>query len=320
MRKSFITLLALAAASPALAQHEGHDMNPMEEQQPAAADPHAGHDMGQQPPETPSADPHAGHDMSGEAEPENPPPWPASDAARSGPPHAADAIFGTSEMAAARKQMVAESGSMTTHKIIADRLEYRAQDGKDGYIWDVQAWYGGDIDKLWLKSEGEGDFGESPESIEVQALWSHAIGPFFDLQAGVRYDFRPDPERAYLVAGVQGLTPYKFELDAAAFLSDEGDLSARIEAEYDQRITQSLILQPRVEASFSAQDVPEFGIGSGLSSLEAGLRLRYEFAPQFAPYIGVEWERKIGDTADFARLAGEEAETTRMVVGIRAWF
>lgn len=317
MRKTLITLLVLSAASPAFAQHEGHDMSQMPPETPQA-DPHAGHDMNQMP--TQEADPHAGHDMGDQTEPENPPPWPASDAARSGPPHAADAIFGASEMAAARQQMVAEAGGMTTPKILADRLEYRAQNGKDGYIWDVQAWYGGDIDKLWLKSEGEGSFGESPESIEVQALWSHAIGPFFDLQAGVRYDFRPDPERAYLVAGVQGLMPYKFELDAAAFVSDKGDVTARLEAEYDQRITQRMILQPRVEANLAAQDIRELGIGSGLSSVEAGLRLRYEFVPEFAPYVGIEWERKVGDTADFARLAGEEAETTRMVIGLRAWF
>lgn len=317
MNKAPIMLLCLAAASPALAQHQGHDMGQMQTEEPKS-DPHAGHDMGQMQQEP--ADPHAGHDMGGQAQPENPPPGPVPEAAKSGPAHAADAIYGASEMAAARRQLHAEAGSMDIYKVLADRLEYRLQDGRDGYAWDVQGWYGGDADKLWLKSEGEGAFRDKPESAEVQALWSHAIGPFFDLQAGIRYDFRPDPERGHLVLGVQGLAPYKFELDAAAFLSEEGDLTARLEAEYDQRLTQQLILQPRIEADIAAQDVPELGIGSGLSSIEAGLRLRYEIAPEFAPYVGVEWERKIGATADFARTASEEVELSRAVIGLRAWF
>lgn len=318
MRTTLASLLALAAPTLAFAQHQGHDMGQMEE--PPAADPHAGHDMGQTQEETPPADPHAGHDMGGQSEVESPPPWPPSDAARSGPAHAADAIYGAADMEAAREQLRAESGSMTTFKFLADRLEYRAQAGKDGYVWDLQAFYGGDIDKLVLKSEGEGVFGEKPESAEMQALWGHAISPFFDLQAGVRYDVLPDPERAHLVLGIEGLAPYMFEVDAAAFLSHKGDLTARFEAEYDQRITQRLILQPRIEANFSAQDVPELGIGSGLSSIEAGVRLQYRLVPEFAPYAGVEWERLSGDTAGYARAAGEDRNVTRAVFGVKAWF
>lgn len=334
MRKTLITLLALSAATPVLAQHGDHDMHQMEDQ-PAAephadrdvnqpqkqnpqADPHAGHDMNQMPPQP--ADLHAGHDMGSQSEPESQPARPTPERAKSGPAHAADAVYGASEMAAAREQLRAESGGMSTYKFLADRLEYRAGDGKDGYIWDVQAWYGGDIDKLWLKSEGEGLFDEKPDGVEAQALWSHAIGPFFDLQAGVRYDFRPDPERAHLVLGVHGLAPYWFEIDAAAFVSDQGHFTARVEAEYDQRITQKLIMQPRIEANLSAQDVPELGIGAGLTTVEAGIRLRYQFAPEFAPYAGIEWERKIGGTADFAKLMEEDVNTSRLVVGFRAWF
>src|SRR5690606_5387904 len=160
-------------------------------------------------------------------------------------------------------------------------------------------------DKLWFKSEGEGAFGGHIESAEVQALWSHAIGPFFDVQAGVRYDFEPD-SHAHAVLGVQGLAPYMFEIDAAAFLSDRGDLTASVEAEYDQRITQRLILQPQIEVAVSAQDIPERGIGAGLTSVEAGLRLRYEFAREFAPYVGFGYEAKLGGTADYARLSGED--------------
>jgi copper resistance protein B len=250
----------------------------------------------------------------------SPPVAPPPAAALSGPAHAADAVFGAEQMAQAREELRVEHGDMRVGKLLVDRLEARIRDGRDGYAWDAQGWYGGDIDKLWVKTEGEGEFGGGVEAAEVQALWSHAIGPFFDLQAGLRYDIRPRPDRGYLVLGVQGLAPYWFEVDAAAFLSDKGDLTARVEAEYDQRITQKLILQPRVEFDLAAQDVPELGIGSGLSTAELGIRLRYEFKPQFAPYVGVEYERALGDTADFRRAGGEDVGGWSVLLGVRAWF
>ena len=209
---------------------------------------------------------------------------------------------------------------MTTYKFLVDQLEARIRNGRDGYRWDAQGWIGGDIDKLWLKTEGEGAFGEAVEEAEIQALWSHAIDPWFDLQAGIRHDLRPDPERTHFVLGVQGLAPYWFEVDAAALLSNKGDVTARIEAEYDLRLTQKLILQPRVEFDLSAQDVPELGIGSGLSSGEIGARLRYEVRPEFTPYVGIEYERAFGDTADFRRTAAEEAGGWSLLVGLRTWF
>jgi copper resistance protein B len=223
-------------------------------------------------------------------------------------------------MAAAREDLRREHGDMIGYSFLVDRLETRVRNGRDGFEWDAQGWIGGDIDKFWVKTEGEGAFGEKLESAEVQALWSHAIDPWFDLQLGVRHDFRPDPQRTHLVLGIQGLAPYWFEVDAAAFLSNKGDVTARIEAEYDQRITQSLILQPRVEFDLAAQDVAELGIGSGLSTASAGARLRYEFIPEFAPYIGVEYERAFGDTADFRRADGEKAGGWSFLVGLRTWF
>ena len=254
--------------------------------------------------------------MAGPKAPEPPPP----PAAFSGPRHAADTVFDASVMAGAREDLRSEQGEFRTYWVMVDQLEARIREGEDGYLWDAQGWYGGDINKLWVKTEGEGNFGESPEAAEVQALWSRAITPWFDFQAGVRYDFRPDPERAHLVVGLQGLVPYQFEIDAAAFLSGEGDLTARFEAEYDQRITQRLILQPRMEFELAAQDVPEIGIGSGLSTLEAGFRLRYEFVREFAPYVGVEYERAFGDTADFRRSAAEDVGGWSLLAGIRVWF
>ena len=240
-------------------------------------------------------------------------------AAGTGPARAADAIWGADAMRASREALAQENGGMKTFWFQADRAEYRIREGSDGYLWDLQGYYGGDLDKFWFKSEGEGSFGEDIEGAELQALYSRAIGPFFDIQAGVRQDFAPR-DRTHAVLGVQGLAPYLFEIDAAAFLSDQGDLTARIEAELDQKITQRLILQPRAEGNFSAQDVPELGIGAGLDTIEAGLRLRYEFAREFAPYIGVAQEWKIGDSADYARLADEEVGSTNFVFGVRFWF
>ncbi len=267
------------------------------------------------------ADPHAGHAMPGAAAEAAPPVAPPPPEAFQGPEHAAETLFDPALFRRKRQErLINEHGGFQTWMLLADQLEYRINDGRDGYKWDIQGWYGGDHDKLWLKSEGEGAFGESPEQAEVQALYSRSIDPWFNLQLGVRRDFRPDPERTHLVLGVHGLAPYWFEVDGQLFLSDKGDVTARAEAEYDQRITNRLILQPAVELNLSAQDVPETGIGSGLSSIEAGLRLRYEFVPEFAPYIGVEYERAFGDTADFRRAAGEDSGGWAFLMGIRLWF
>ena len=308
--------------------HAGHDMPTTPATQP---DPHAGHDMSTVPPAQ-AADPHAGHDMSTMSmgppdvptsadNPGRPPEAPVPAAALSGPVHAADLVFGADTMAAARQVLVHENGDVRTTAVIIDRLEAGLGDDGETWLWDVQGWSGGDINRFWWKSEGEGDFDGGLEETELQALYSRAVTPFWDVQAGVRQDFRPDGEdTTHLVLGLQGLAPYWWEVDAAAFLSTEGDLTARVEAEYDQRITQRLILQPRLEIDVSASDIPELEIGSGLSSVEAGLRLRYEFRKEFAPYVGVEWSRSFGDTADYIEARGGEAQDTRFVVGLKAWF
>jgi copper resistance protein B len=239
--------------------------------------------------------------------------------AGSGPARAGIAIWGEEAMNEARQELVRETDGGMRLWIQGDRVEYRAREGADGYLWDVQGYYGGDINKFWFKSEGEGSFGEPIEGAEVQALWSRAIAPFFDFQAGVRQDLT-GPERTHAVIGIQGIAPYKFEMDAAAFISNKGDVTARIEGEIDQRITQRLILQPRAELALSAQDIPELGVGAGIDRIEAGLRLRYEFVREFAPYIGVAQEWRIGGSADFARAAGEDPSVTNYVVGVRFWF
>lgn len=234
--------------------------------------------------------------------------------------HAADALYDPAAMARARAAMIAEGGGMTYSQWMLDRLEYRAGKGADGYAWEGEGWIGGDINRFAVKSEGEGAFGGSLERAELQALYSRAIDPWFNLQAGVRQDLGEGPDRSYAVIGIDGLAPYWFEVGAEAFLSNRGDAHLRLEASYDQRLTQRLILQPAAEFNLAAQDVPELGIGAGPSDIELGLRLRYEIAREFAPYVGVNWERKLGDTANYARAAGDRPSATSLVIGLRAWF
>lgn len=234
--------------------------------------------------------------------------------------HYADRQFPPGEMARARNEMMRESGGLPFGAVILNIAEYQAHRGRDGYRWDGEAWYGGDINRVWFKSEGEGEFRRGIDSAEVQVLYSRAIDPFFNLQAGVRQDFGPSPRRTYAAVGFEGLAPGMFEVEGSLFLSTKGDLLARLEGYYDQRITQRLIIQPRVELNFAAQDIPENGIGSGLGNVELGARLRYEFARQFAPYVGVSYYRKLGDTARFARAAGEDVHATSFVAGVRFWF
>ncbi|SMD08288.1 copper resistance protein B [Novosphingobium sp. B1] len=232
----------------------------------------------------------------------------------------ADRQFPPDEMARAHAEMMKESGGLNFGAAFLNIAEYQAHRGRDGYRWDGEAWYGGDINRLWIKSEGEGELRRGLDSGEVQLLYSHAIDPYFNLQAGVRQDIGPSPRRTYATIGFEGLAPGMFEVEGGVFLSNKGEVIGRVEGYYDQRITQRLVFQPRVEINFSAQDIPEIAIGSGLSNVELGARLRYEIKRQFAPYIGVSYYRKLGDTASYARARGEDVHATSFVAGVRFWF
>lgn len=233
--------------------------------------------------------------------------------------YAADRVFPRDRMEAARDLLLAE-GRFRTSTLRIDQLEYRARDGRDGYAWEAEAWTGGDIDRFVLTTAGEGEFGHDPETLEVSALWRHAIDPWFNLELGVRHDFHPAPQRTYAVAGIAGLAPYWIEVEGQVLVSNKGDVHARIEAEHDMRITQKLILQPLLEVDFALQDVPELGIGAGIEKFELGARLRYRVTRKFAPYAGVHWERKLGGTADYARSEGEDASSFALLFGISTWF
>lgn len=203
-------------------------------------------------------------------------------------------------------------------KFMLEQLEMHDADGDNPLTWEAEAWIGKDLNKFWLKTEGERLNGKN-EDLEVQALYSKAIAPYWDVQMGVRKDFEP-VGREWGVIGLKGLAPYYFETDLSLFAGDNGRTAARIQSEYEMMLTQKTVLSPEIEINFYGKDDPEIGVGSGLSDVSVGLRLRHEFKREFAPYIGVEWTKKFGDTADFARADGEDVSDTQLVTGIRAWF
>ncbi len=203
--------------------------------------------------------------------------------------------------------------------LLADRLEVVNGEENSWVTYDIQAWYGRDYNRLVLKAEGEVD-GGTLEEADTELLWSHAVATFWDMQAGLRYDSGEGSDRSWLAFGFQGLAPYWFELDVTGYLGEEGRTTLGIEAEYELLITQRLILQPRIEVDFYGKDDSERGIGSGLSVLSTGLRLRYEIRREIAPYVGIEWTGSYGGTADYARTAGQATDDTRLVAGVRFWF
>lgn len=200
--------------------------------------------------------------------------------------------------------------------VLLDRLEGWKRDAGSGQAWEASAWIGGDIDRLWLRSEGEREGGRTHAS-DLDVLYGHAISPWWDLLAGARQQFRPDGS-TWAALGVQGLAPYKFEVAATLYLGEGGDGLLKLEAEYDVLLTNRLILQPRIEATL-ALDRRSAERGDG-DAAEAGLRLRYEITRRFAPYVGWEHERRFGDGADAAREHGEPLRESRFVAGVRIWF
>lgn len=204
-------------------------------------------------------------------------------------------------------------------KVMIDQFEVRSTGGANPVVLEAEAWLGRDLHKLWFKTEVE-KVGSLTEEAEVQLLYARAIDPYWDLQFGWRHDVRPRPNRDWLVIAVEGLAPYWIELGASAFIGENGQVAARLEAEYEWMLTQQWVLSPEFEINAYSKDDDAVEIGSGLSDMELGLRLRYEVVREFAPYLGINWSRKFGGTADHARDEGEEVSDIQFVVGIRAWF
>ena len=202
---------------------------------------------------------------------------------------------------------------------LLDQLEYQDADEGSTLAWDASGWIGGDINRLWIRSEGERTNGVT-EDAELQLLYGRSISPWWDVVAGVRQDFKPESPQTWAAFGIQGMALYDFEAEATAFIGENGQTAARLEGDYDILLTNRLILQPTAEANFYGKNDPERGVGSGLANTEVGLRLRYEIVRQFAPYIGITWNRSYGKTADFIRDEGGDVDEARFVAGIRMWF
>ncbi len=295
---------AMDHSAPAVDPHAGHSM-----QTAAKADPHAGHDISGMDHSTHTADPHAGHNMATK---------PASETPREPIP-----VPTAEDFAAAfpvLKPHAMEHAPSFNSLVVFDHLEAWDNDHGSGQAWGVNAWFGNDIDRLWVRTEGSrsdsrlGDW-------SVDALYGRGITPWWDVVGGVRHDnSRQSPDLTRAAIGFQGMAPYKFEVSAMAYLGGTRKAELAFEVEYDVLLTNRLILQPVVEASISADDDPRRGVGSGLGHIETGLRLRYEITRRFAPYVGFLHERKFGRTADLHRDAGESVSDSRWVAGLRFWF
>lgn len=318
----FIALLL--AATPALAQHAGHAAPPVEQPpvEPEVSDQdvapseldHSTMDHSKTDHSTTMDHSQMDHSAMGHDRPE---------------PAAAGPVIApiTPQMRAAAFPDLGAAHHMDGHMddnpfnvyVGLDQIEWR--DGADGagFAWDAKAWLGRDTGKLWLRTEGERSDGRTGHA-NAHALWGKPIAPWWDLVAGMRHDFAPGDSQTWLALGVQGLAPYKFEVEATAYVGEGGRTAATVEAEYELLLTNRWVLQPQVEAELFGKDDPARHVGSGLSELTAGLRLRYEIRREFAPYLGVEWSRKFGATADYARDDGERIEDTRLVAGIKVWF
>jgi copper resistance protein B len=283
---------------------------------PAAATPapgawqhhHGPHGQDSKPPQQPPAQAEATQDH-GAHEPQPP-----------APPHPPIPPLTDEDRAAAFPDVEGHTvhDDVVHYYVLFDQLEWRGGSG-GGVSWDNKGWIGRDIDRLWFRTEGASEDGRLEEG-EAHLLYGRAFSRWWEVVAGVRQDFRPGPAQTWAAFGVQGLAPYWFEVEATAYVGGGGRTHFRLEAEYELLLTNRLILQPLAEADIYGKADPERGLGAGLSSIDMGLRLRYEFRRELAPYIGFTWERKFFGTADRARAAGYDVGGPALALGLRVWF
>lgn len=299
--------LQTSPPQPQAEEHSQHQHQPPQVQTPAAA----GHAQHQPPAEqTIEDDPHAQHgsrerDEPTESEARHVPPDP--------PQHPMHEM--SNEQMAELMQM---DDTSAVAMVLLDEFEWHEIDNSNAVHWDGQAWYGNDYNKAWLRSEGNRLGGDNEGLVEL--FWDRIVTRWWDVQGGIRQDFGDGLSRTWAAFGVHGLAPYWFEVDATVYVGEEGRTAARFSGDYELRMTQRLILQSKIEFDLYGKDDPRNRIGSGLADSEIGLRLRYEFRREFAPYVGVVWTRSYGDTADLARAAGHDDDDLQVVAGLRVWF
>jgi copper resistance protein B len=302
LRKTLHALLLwFLLAAPVAAQHHqrspSHDEHRSSAQQPATqkpADPQHAPAAGQE---------HAGHDMPADALPPFIPVLTDADRAAAFP--------GALEGHTVHDHAV-------NYFVLFDQFEWQTGNGARGASWDTKGWIGQDVNRFWFRTEGESESGHLEEG-EAHFMYGRAISRWWDVVAGVRQDLDPGPSQTWAAVGIQGLAPQWFEVEATAYVGEAGRTRFRFETEYELLLTNRLVLQPLVEIELQGKDDPERGVGSGLSSLETGLRLRYEFKREWAPYVGVVWDRKFFGTADYAEAAGDSKSSAKFVFGVRFW-
>lgn len=209
-------------------------------------------------------------------------------------------------------------GVSTRAFVMADHLEFRAGDAP-GLTTDVTGWIGRDLNRLWFRSEAAADADGLTEA-RLEAFYGRAYARWWDVVVGLRQDARPGPARSWAAIGLQGLAPYWFEVEATAYIGGSGRTELRLDAEYDLLVTNRLVLQPLVTIDMAGKADPERRLGAGVTHMEGALRLRYEVWREFAPYVGLTWERAFGDTARMRREDGGSAADRRVVVGVRLWY
>jgi copper resistance protein B len=274
---------------------------------------HAGHGNSQQKPKPPEPQ----HQHPTQQPPGDQVPYPPGTPPKSGLPPITD-----EDRKAAFPEL---DGQHTVHDdaihyfVLFDQFEWQTGGGATGVSWDNKGWIGRDVNRFWFRTEGEGESGDL-ETAQAHALYGRAIHRWWDIVVGVRQDVRPGPAQTWAAVGLQGLAPYFFEVEATAYVGESGRTHFRFETEYELLLTNRLVVQPVAEVEIYGKSDPERGIGAGLSSADAGLRLRYEFRREFAPYLGVTWNRKFFGTADLAKAAGEDTSGARLALGVRVWF
>jgi copper resistance protein B len=307
MRFGFVVAalsLSLQAHAQSHDEHANHDQDVDHGVQQAQED-HAGHDEHAEHAMEPQADEHAHHAGPTESERAHVPPEPPANPL----PHMSEERM---------IELMQMEDNAAFGMVLLEKLEWLEGEDEDSQAWDLQAFYGTDYNKLWIETEGSRV--DDEQRGRVEGLWDRIISSWWSLQTGIRHDFSDGLSRTWAAVGLQGLAPYFFEIDAALYVGEQGRTALRVEAEYEMLITQRWILQPTVEVSAYGKDDFENGIGSGVSDVEVGLRLRYEIRREIAPYVGVQWERLFGGSADFARAAGDDVDEVSFVAGVRAWF
>ena len=321
-RSALVGLVALLGAQVAAAQDHPMEMPP--EHQHDTASPPADEAPSPADQEAPAPDAHSGH-AAPTPRPADPPG--AEDmnmdmgAMQGGPtpPDARDPHAYADGYEYTGMPGMEQSDRIVFGKLLADELEFLSGNEGEGYAWSVQANYGGDRNKLWLRTQGLKVPGELDPTTSGEVLWWRPYTAFWGTTLGLRQDFGAGAH-TYLAAGIEGLAPYWFEVQATAYVGEDGRLSARFKGSYDLRVTNRLILTPGLEANAYSKTEDERGLGTGLGNLEGGLRLRYEVRRKFAPYAGHVWERSFAGTADRRLAEGDPVNERRFIAGIRVWW